>query len=162
MLPEQVDALALTVGVLFNAVQAAVADQLPQRRWHQLQAETAIRAWATKLPADVPIEVAVATKAGLRWLDMASPSLAAAADGLAVFGQVDGNLANFLWDGDRVRVVDFEDSGRSDRAYELADITEHVAAWVDTDFYATGFRLGLPTGRPNACWLSSLSTEATG
>lgn len=43
-----------------------------------------------------------------------------------VFGQGDGNLANFLWDGHRARLVDFEDSGRSDRAFELATFVEHV------------------------------------
>ncbi|WP_344832224.1 phosphotransferase family protein [Nonomuraea dietziae] len=47
------------------------------------------------------------------------------------FGAGDGNLANFLWDGTRVRIVDFEDSGRSDRAFELAELAEHVSAWVD-------------------------------
>jgi hypothetical protein len=30
-----------------------------------------------------------------------------------VLGQGDCNLANFLWDGPRVRIVDFEDSGPS-------------------------------------------------
>jgi hypothetical protein len=34
-----------------------------------------------------------------------------------------------LWDGCRLRVVDFEDSGRSDRAFELASLTEHVSVW---------------------------------
>ncbi|MBF6228505.1 hypothetical protein IU470_25785 [Nocardia abscessus] len=48
-----------------------------------------------------------------------------------VFGSGDGNLANYLWDGSDVRVVDFEDSGRSDRAFELAEITEHVGSWVE-------------------------------
>ncbi|MEV5979702.1 aminoglycoside phosphotransferase [Streptomyces sp. NPDC052114] len=48
-----------------------------------------------------------------------------------VFGPGDGNLANYLWDGARVQVVDFEDSGRSDRAFELAEITEHVGSWVE-------------------------------
>ncbi|SEG99641.1 Phosphotransferase enzyme family protein [Nonomuraea solani] len=38
-----------------------------------------------------------------------------------VFGAGDGNLANFLWDGTRVRIVDFEDSGHSDLAYEVAE-----------------------------------------
>ncbi|MEU5403654.1 hypothetical protein ABZ348_30685 [Streptomyces sp. NPDC005963] len=38
-------------------------------------------------------------------------------------------LANYLWDGSRVRVVDFEDSGLSDRTFELAEITEHRASW---------------------------------
>jgi hypothetical protein len=46
---------------------------------------------------------------------------------------------NFLWDGTRVRIIDFEYSGRSDRAWELADITEHVSAWVDTEFDVPAF-----------------------
>jgi thiamine kinase-like enzyme len=49
-----------------------------------------------------------------------------------VFGQGDPNLANFLWDGDRVRIVDFEDSGLSDRAFELADAVEHLSTWIDS------------------------------
>jgi thiamine kinase-like enzyme len=44
-----------------------------------------------------------------------------------VFGTGDGNLANFLWDGTEVRLVDFEYSGRSDRPYELAELTEHIS-----------------------------------
>jgi thiamine kinase-like enzyme len=31
----------------------------------------------------------------------------------------DPNLANYLWDGTRVRIVDFEDAGRGDRTVEL-------------------------------------------
>lgn len=50
-------------------------------------------------------------------------------DHQAVFGHGDGNLANYLYDGARVQIVDFEDCGRSDRACELAEIVEHVAFW---------------------------------
>ncbi|MFI7634275.1 phosphotransferase family protein [Nonomuraea sp. NPDC049400] len=46
-----------------------------------------------------------------------------------VFGTGDGNIANYLWDGTKVRVIDFEYSGRSDRAFELAEVTEHIAVW---------------------------------
>jgi len=35
--------------------------------------------------------------------------------------------ANILWDGQTCRLVDFEDSGLSDPAYELADHVEHIA-----------------------------------
>jgi Ser/Thr protein kinase RdoA (MazF antagonist) len=52
-------------------------------------------------------------------------------DGDTVLGQGDSNLANFLWDGTEVRIVDFEDSGPSDRALELADLVEHISAWSD-------------------------------
>ena len=51
----------------------------------------------------------------------------------------DGNLANYLWDGYRVQVVDFEDSGLSDRAFELAEITEHVGSWVDYPLDVSAF-----------------------
>ncbi|MGW3743221.1 aminoglycoside phosphotransferase [Streptomyces sp. NPDC005146] len=48
-----------------------------------------------------------------------------------IFGPGDGNLADYLWDGSEVRVVDFVDSGVSDRAFAPAEITEHVTSWVD-------------------------------
>ena len=45
----------------------------------------------------------------------------------SVFGHGDANLANYLQDAGTVRLVDFEDSGRSDRAWELAIFTEHLS-----------------------------------
>ncbi len=47
-----------------------------------------------------------------------------------VFTQADGNLGNLRVDGARCRVVDFEDSGVSDPAYEVADLVEHVSVWL--------------------------------
>ena len=43
-------------------------------------------------------------------------------------GIADLNPANVLWDGCRVRLVDFEDGGLSDPAYELADHVEHLGS----------------------------------
>jgi len=51
----------------------------------------------------------------------------------------DSNFANFLWDGHGVRMVDFEDSGPSDRAFELALLVEHVSAWSDAQLAADTF-----------------------
>lgn len=45
-----------------------------------------------------------------------------------MLGHTDPNLANYLWDGHRIRIVDFEDAGRSDPEFELADLVEHLAA----------------------------------
>jgi len=45
-----------------------------------------------------------------------------------VLGHNDPNVANYLWDGEAVRIVDFEDAGSSDRAYELATLVEHLSA----------------------------------
>ena len=44
-----------------------------------------------------------------------------------VLGHGDPNLSNYLWDGSRVRIIDFEDAGRSDLAMELANLVEHLA-----------------------------------
>lgn len=43
-----------------------------------------------------------------------------------VFSPADHNLANCLWDGQRLRIVDFEFSGWSDRAFDLGEQTEHI------------------------------------
>ena len=75
--------------------------------------------------------VARAVAAGERWLDGPDPERLAAADPPPVLGLGDGNIANHLWDGTRVRLVDFEYAGRSDRAYELAEAAEHVSLWHD-------------------------------
>ncbi|MEU4390752.1 aminoglycoside phosphotransferase family protein [Kribbella sp. NPDC023855] len=47
--------------------------------------------------------------------------------GTPVIGHGDPNLSNYLWDGSRVRIVDFEDSGVSDLSFELANLVEHLA-----------------------------------
>ena len=47
---------------------------------------------------------------------------------LTAFGIADLNPANVLWDGRLVRLVDFEDGGLSDPAYELADHVEHLGS----------------------------------
>ncbi len=49
------------------------------------------------------------------------------APALTALGIADLNPANVLWDGTTCRLVDFEDAGLSDPAYELADHTEHLA-----------------------------------
>ncbi|GAA0966674.1 hypothetical protein [Actinocorallia libanotica] len=68
---------------------------------------------------------------GLAWLAGSGLEDTGWSDFVPVFGPGDGDIADYLWDGHRVRVVDFEESGRSDRAFELAEITEHAASWVE-------------------------------
>lgn len=58
-----------------------------------------------------------------------------------VIGHGDPNLSNYLWDGNAVRIVDFEDSGVSDLAVELATLVEHLSA-RETDW--TGFLDAFP------------------
>ncbi|WP_170981599.1 phosphotransferase [Nocardioides dongxiaopingii] len=40
----------------------------------------------------------------------------------------DGNLDNLLWDGASCRLVDFEEFGVSDLAFEVADVVEHASS----------------------------------
>ncbi|GAA5119930.1 hypothetical protein GCM10023339_34500 [Alloalcanivorax gelatiniphagus] len=56
----------------------------------------------------------------------AAPSLPAPR--LTALGIADLNPPNVLWDGQVARLVDFEDAGLSDPAYELADHVEHLGS----------------------------------
>lgn len=90
-----------------------------------------LEVWAVSVRPKFSGVVGRAMDSGLAWLGRSGLGSPAEGKVPPVFGPGDGNLANYLWDGSQVRVVDFEDSGRSDRAFELAEITEHVSSWVE-------------------------------
>ncbi|WP_419993730.1 phosphotransferase [Streptomyces boninensis] len=135
-------ALAAAVHELHTALPAPVLDRVPTAAWHPAGAVAQTRQWCEAPPPPLggtaQASLAVYT-AGVRWLR----STRLSNDGPGhhpVFGMSDGNLTNYLYDHDpssaqsRVRLVDFETSGRSDRVFELAELTEHISTWVDTDF----------------------------
>ena len=128
---QQITALAAAVTRLHAAVPPSVLAQIPRRPGQQQELVAHIRSWAPKARPRADGEVAKAMDCGLAWLAGSGIGRSVPPNVPPVFGPGDGNLANYLWDGAGVRVVDFEDSGRSDRAFELAEITEHVASWVD-------------------------------
>jgi aminoglycoside phosphotransferase (APT) family kinase protein len=80
-----------------------------------------------------------AYRAALAWLDGGWAERSAAVTGQPVFAQGDPNLANHLWDGNSVRLVDFEASGRGDQATELADFVEHITVWAHAGINAEAF-----------------------
>jgi thiamine kinase-like enzyme len=80
-----------------------------------------------------------AYRAALAWLDSRWAESFASACGQPVFAQGDANLANHLWDGHGVHLVDFEASGRGDRSAQLADFVEHVTVWAHAGIAAEGF-----------------------
>ncbi|MDP9842353.1 aminoglycoside phosphotransferase family protein [Streptosporangium lutulentum] len=130
---QQLAMLAEAITTLHAAVPARVLEDLAPRRGHPAQIIDLLRSWCAELSLhDADPEVTQAFQAGKAWLDLTGEEIAEN-PGTPVFGIGDGNLANCLWDGSRIRLVDFEESGRSDRAFELAEVTEHVSAWVDTD-----------------------------
>jgi len=63
----------------------------------------------------------------------------------------DGNLDNVLWDGEQCRLIDFEEHGASDLAFELADVVEHASSRLDrrldVDAFLTAMRLDPPQRR---------------
>ena len=89
-------------------------------------------------PVEDPL-VSRAWKEAVSWLDSGAVDDQNCPDSEVVLGHGDCNLANYLWDGRQVRIVDFEDSGPSDRAFELAILVEHLSAWSDADLDADTF-----------------------
>ncbi|GAA3243910.1 phosphotransferase family protein [Nonomuraea helvata] len=139
-----VTALVEALTELHTAVPPDVLRAVPLRPWQlEAVADWVRRRGASWEPRDPPADRAV--REGLRWLESWSPGESGVTP---VFGAGDGNLANFLWDGVRVRIVDYEDSGRSDLAFELAEMAEHVSMWVDGEVeIAHRFELSPPVER---------------
>ena len=127
---EQESALVRALGQLWQSVPVSRVVPLPGEAGNEAQLVSARRgSWPSRLRTSATTRSSSAAhSAGLNWLAWAvseSGRLAgqhsyadpgggsrAGWPGLrAVFGQGDANLANFLWDGERVRIVDFEDSG---------------------------------------------------
>lgn len=121
-------AVANAVARVQEAIPSRTLTDLPARAGHPLELLQQVRTWcaAVPRPANNPtvIEAFRRTDAWLR-----QPALEAVLERPTrpVFGTGDGNLANFLWDGTEVYLVDFEYSGRSDRPYELAELAEHIS-----------------------------------
>ncbi|WP_329028452.1 phosphotransferase [Streptomyces sp. NBC_00690] len=126
---QQLKALAAALSELYAAVPADALADIPIRLRQQQGLINQIHAWVPLIPRHVSGEVRQAMHSGLEWLACSGLDRIGTPDVPMVFGPGDGNLANYLWDGTRVRVVDFEDSGISDRPFELAEITEHIASW---------------------------------
>ena len=143
---EQESALVRALGQLWQSVPVDRVLAVPGEYGNEAQLLHAVSELASERPdlgRDPLIQAAYA--AGLDWLTWAVSVTGDPAGRQPVFGQGDANLANFLWDGDRIRIVDFEDSGLSDRALELAVLVEHISAWLeaglDGDQFAEAFDL---------------------
>ena len=159
--PDQESALVRAMGQLWQSVPVGRVIQLPGESGNEAQLLSAVAELAAGVHiGDDPV-IRQATSAGLSWLSWAVGGLTgqgsytdpgpAGRRGTGwprpaqVFGQGDGSLANFLWDGQRVRMVDFEDSGVADRAFELSIFVEHISVWngigLDGDEFIRAFEL---------------------
>lgn len=131
-----VRALAAALSAVHEAVPGTVLAKLPDGAWGADRVDARVRQWTTRRPnGPWPPMVGRALAAGEQWLAGTSLESVSGADAVVpVFGLADGNIANYLYDGTGARLVDFEDSGRSDRAFELAEIIGHPSTWVDSTF----------------------------
>ena len=125
----QLDAVALAVDRLHRAIPATVLAKLDVP-WHPGKLEGKARQWAAECNPDTLEPVTRhAYRAARAWLDTGWARSPAASIQCPVFAQGDSYLANYLWDGHEVRLVDFEDAGRGDRVQELVDFAEHLFNW---------------------------------
>jgi Ser/Thr protein kinase RdoA (MazF antagonist) len=145
--PEQAQALARSLDLLWRTPPGGLAglpagEPNPEAFTGQVRRSLA-EGGHRRLGGD-PV-VCRAAAAAAAWLERDATGRQNLAGSGIVLGQGDANLANFLWDGRRVRLVDFEDSGPSDRAFELAILVEHLSAWsdarLDADAFASSFEL---------------------
>jgi Ser/Thr protein kinase RdoA (MazF antagonist) len=131
---EQAQALARSLDLLWRSVPAAwlagrpAGESNPEAFTGQVRRSLAAGGHR-RLGEDPVVGQAAAVAAA--WMESGAIGRQNLAVRDVVFGHGDANLANFLWDGRRVRLVDFEDSGPSDRAFELAILVEHLSAWSD-------------------------------
>lgn len=115
--PAQLTALGTALDTLWSVPPAALAPI------DLAQVVDRTHAGLTKL-RDQDGVIAAAAAAWLAWLGDEPLDLVAVRDPVIAHG--DPNLANYLWDGERVRIVDFEDAGLGDRTVELANLVEHL------------------------------------
>ncbi|MFG2563056.1 phosphotransferase family protein [Streptomyces sp. NPDC048496] len=150
-------ALAESLATLHTAVPRQVLETVPEGAWNVIKAVDKARDWCgqqQRFGPDPAVERAFAE--GRRWLEAAPLDDLVKAEPVPVFGLTDGNLANYLFDGTRVRMVDFEDSGRSDRAFELAELAEHPSGWVDSTLDVAALLGHFPLGVEEVVRLTEL------
>lgn len=64
------------------------------------------------------------------WLDSDDPAYFLEASDCVVFTRGDQNMANAMWDGKRIRFVDFEYCGWNDLSRDLSLVTDHVQSYA--------------------------------
>jgi aminoglycoside phosphotransferase len=140
----QLEGLGVALGRLF-AVPIEPGTQ--ERAWGPSTMCAGVREWIAGdydlTPCRDPDLVRDAIEATRAWLAHDRPNLDHIVDPVVARG--DGNLDNVLWDDDACRLVDFEEFGISDIAYEIADVLEHASSrlsrYLDPDALIATFRL---------------------
>ncbi len=121
-----IPAMATALQALFTAVPPAELDAVPAGRG---LAEGVARQRQTLADLPAPVELQDLHALATDYLGSTEVARLVTDPVTPCFGRADHNLPNFLLGADGVvRLVDFEDSGRTDRAMELAALVEHLAS----------------------------------
>ena len=136
-----VDAIAAALGRLHHALPLSVLDGIDEAgcggpKLVSLNMRELAAACDAASLDPLPRE---AYHSALAWLDGGWAEKSDATLLHPVFAHGDSDLANRLWDGSQVRLVDFESSGRGGRAQELADFVEHITVWAHAGIDAGAF-----------------------
>ncbi|WP_408897551.1 aminoglycoside phosphotransferase family protein [Nocardioides sp. R1-1] len=122
--PSQTTAMVEAYRTLFSV---PAPRDMPLRFAHPADFVTNNVRWLGEVKRDhLPDVVRRALAAADEWYADAPPGVGEIHDRIVVQG--DGNVANMLWDGDRVRLIDFEYAGVGDFAFEVADLVEHASS----------------------------------
>jgi phosphotransferase family enzyme len=133
------DAELSALSVAIDRLHSVPADAVPTD-W-QVDPKAYIDQARESFPATVDgvEDIVVAAFRALRsWFDSPDAEKLMSGDAPPVLARLDYNLANFLYDGESVRMIDFEDACRADRGIDLALTTEHISG----------------RGTPDSTWLA--------
>ena len=126
---EQTTSLGHTLRRLYDVpLESILNANIGERRYGPTTQRQTLKGWLSHsydlIECRDPALVAESVDATLAWISrsdiLPEPQLVA-------LGISDLNPTNILWDGATCRLVDFEDGGLTDPAYELADHVEHIA-----------------------------------
>ncbi len=126
---EQTASLGRVLRRLYDIpVEDIAAAGIAERRYGPSSLPQALSAWLSDTydlsRCEDAARVADGVEAAREWLSRPD---ALPTPRLVGLGIADLNPANILWDGRTCRLVDFEDGGLTDPAYDLADHVEHLA-----------------------------------
>lgn len=141
--PKQLAGLAKALKLMFAAAPPDELQTLTERRWGPSRMVAKLRAWIDEARPVFEPTVEEALRAAKRWLGSSQAMALGGPLAERAFTNADGNIGNFIWDGERCYVVDFEDSGVSDPVYEIADLVEHVSVWLPGLIKANEFATSL-------------------
>lgn len=133
---EQTSSLGRALRRIYEVpLNSVLAANIGERRYGPTTQRQTLTRWLSDSydlsPCQDPRLVAEGVDVALAWLagadNLPEPQLVA-------LGIADLNPANILWDGVSCRLVDFEDGGLTDPAYDLADHVEHLGGRLNATF----------------------------